>query len=914
MQRKVSLAIALIGNPSILLLDEPTAGMDPKSRRLVWDMIQTIKAEKEMVIVLTTHFMDEADILGDRIGIMHTGELKCSGSSLFLKLRFGIGYRLHLTFAANAANAAAAAASSSSSSSAVVVNEESVRRPTVAKVGVLRLLGRVLARGVQRHFALTSEGNLMKANTVSDRAVFDLSVYTQHTRFVHRLSSVSILPDSGECGFILSRHDAQTFKCDLQTQFVAASREERDEWITALRGVGWMPFHEVGAAGIVESKEEAPHGDDDDDIESLVRRYASQATLISSISSDDSTLAATTKQEVWSLPLTDAPNFGALLATLESDQVRRDFGIKEHVLGLTTLEEVFLRLTSVAEEEEESYAAPTAGGGIDSDGNSVCAHGYQSISNPKEAPTGDAFDGYDGTTNTTEAAPRSAAQSRPTCLRVAKSIIYVRGLSQLRDARSFFFKTGLPLVWTVLAFVITHFVGSSRTQHSSVMTMMPSDVLEPSDLPLVVGLVNVQCGTNTSGIRLHSFETEVALQADWDLRRNAPSMTRVLGAFVLRSGALVDDDDDATLSPMGPSIEMVYNASYTAVLPMLQNVLTNCQRLDDGERFVVNSHPLPNPKSAVVDFTQLLCPMFLGMAFMQITLGAIPVAQWKLRKIQHQLYLMGVSPLAYWASNMLYDVLQAVPNALISTICAAAFTSTRGPLLGGAAWIGWLLVIVSYPLAVVPFSYLAAFFFKDERTLTAVFPLLTAAFSLIPYIVVWVMGTNENENIRNWGDHLGDIFVLVPPYTIQRGIGTLLSISSSKPSGAHATIGDLVAPSNHFIYVIASNFIMAPLSVFALYLLERARMMKRGGKKKKNYDARSNTFNIFSYCTDGRCLVAGYIDCLWRGRRKTQQPRHSCHRSTKSFLCKQWHRIRVVSICSFHCGCSQAKVNNESHA
>ena len=107
-------------------------------------------------------------------------------------------------------------------------------------------------------------------------------------------------------------------------------------------------------------------------------------------------------------------------------------------------------------------------------------------------------------------------------------------------------------------------------------------------------------------------------------------------------------------------------------------------------------------------------------------------------------------------------MLQAVPVALVATLCAVAFEATRGPLLGGAAILGWLLVIIGYPLAVVPFSYLAAFPFKGERVLTAAFPLLIAAFSLIPYIVVWVMGTSEHENVREWGESLGDIFVLIP--------------------------------------------------------------------------------------------------------------------------------------------------------
>lgn len=66
--------------------------MDPAARRALWDLLQLEK--KGRTILLTTHFMDEADVLGDRIAIMSDGELKCCGTSFFLKKRFGTGYRL----------------------------------------------------------------------------------------------------------------------------------------------------------------------------------------------------------------------------------------------------------------------------------------------------------------------------------------------------------------------------------------------------------------------------------------------------------------------------------------------------------------------------------------------------------------------------------------------------------------------------------------------------------------------------------------------------------------------------------------------------------------------------------------------------------------------------------------------------
>ena len=74
------------------MLDEPTSGMDPSARRFTWDLLQQQKEGR--TILLTTHFMDEADILGDRIAIMTEGNIKCCGSPLFLKNKYGVGYHM----------------------------------------------------------------------------------------------------------------------------------------------------------------------------------------------------------------------------------------------------------------------------------------------------------------------------------------------------------------------------------------------------------------------------------------------------------------------------------------------------------------------------------------------------------------------------------------------------------------------------------------------------------------------------------------------------------------------------------------------------------------------------------------------------------------------------------------------------
>ncbi|KAG0722166.1 ATP-binding cassette sub-family A member 3 [Chionoecetes opilio] len=92
MKRKLSVGIALCGGSRVVFLDEPTSGMDPGARRLIWDLLQQERTGR--TILLTTHFMEEADLLGDRIAIMANGVKQCCGSSLFLKKIYGAGYRL----------------------------------------------------------------------------------------------------------------------------------------------------------------------------------------------------------------------------------------------------------------------------------------------------------------------------------------------------------------------------------------------------------------------------------------------------------------------------------------------------------------------------------------------------------------------------------------------------------------------------------------------------------------------------------------------------------------------------------------------------------------------------------------------------------------------------------------------------
>jgi ABC-type multidrug transport system ATPase subunit len=98
MRRRLSLAIAMIGSPSVVFLDEPTTGLDPQSRRSVWDCIA--KFQQDRAMVLCTHSMDEASVLCQRLGIMCNGELRFVGTQFELRDKFihEYTYRLDVIF------------------------------------------------------------------------------------------------------------------------------------------------------------------------------------------------------------------------------------------------------------------------------------------------------------------------------------------------------------------------------------------------------------------------------------------------------------------------------------------------------------------------------------------------------------------------------------------------------------------------------------------------------------------------------------------------------------------------------------------------------------------------------------------------------------------------------------------------
>ena len=96
-KRKLSVAMAMIGNPPLVFLDEPSTGVDPQAKRFMWNIVSKISTlRKKSAVIITTHSMEEAEALCTKMGIMVAGEFKCFGSSQHIKDKYGTGYEIEV--------------------------------------------------------------------------------------------------------------------------------------------------------------------------------------------------------------------------------------------------------------------------------------------------------------------------------------------------------------------------------------------------------------------------------------------------------------------------------------------------------------------------------------------------------------------------------------------------------------------------------------------------------------------------------------------------------------------------------------------------------------------------------------------------------------------------------------------------
>ena len=156
MRKRLSFAAALIGDPELLILDEPTTGMDPRVRRTVWDIIL---GERDRAVVLATHYMDEADLLSDRVAIMDRGRIIAEGSPDELKRRYGPKAVVNLRVSGSAESALEAVRSLGLEPS--FSREDELRVPVDdPDEGSPKIVSALLTRGIRIDFLKVSRPSL----------------------------------------------------------------------------------------------------------------------------------------------------------------------------------------------------------------------------------------------------------------------------------------------------------------------------------------------------------------------------------------------------------------------------------------------------------------------------------------------------------------------------------------------------------------------------------------------------------------------------------------------------------------------------------------------------------------------------------------------------------------------------------
>ncbi|XP_041616343.1 phospholipid-transporting ATPase ABCA7 isoform X2 [Vulpes lagopus] len=136
MQRKLSVAMAFVGGSRVVILDEPTAGVDPASRRSIWELL--LKYREGRTLILSTHHLDEAEVLGDRVAVVAGGRVCCCGSPLFLRRHLGSGY--YLTLAKARPSPAAGGEGNADSEAAAGPGREAERAGQRSAAGAAQLL------------------------------------------------------------------------------------------------------------------------------------------------------------------------------------------------------------------------------------------------------------------------------------------------------------------------------------------------------------------------------------------------------------------------------------------------------------------------------------------------------------------------------------------------------------------------------------------------------------------------------------------------------------------------------------------------------------------------------------------------------------------------------------------------------
>ncbi|XP_077983375.1 phospholipid-transporting ATPase ABCA3-like [Glandiceps talaboti] len=718
MKRKLSCAIALIGGSKIVILDEPTSGMDPYARRATWELLLKHKTGRTMV--LTTHFMDEADLLGDRIAIMANGQIMCSGSSLFLKNRFGIGYHMNLVKGDTVDKAAIDNMVKSYVPTAAMVSDVGAElsyilpreNSTVFTALFKDLEENLQPLGINSYgvSVTTMEEVFMKVGEMAEEAENEENgvgmatndVDSDDTTLVKPVGSKSAVIDMSSLPDTLvvdSHKDTKSYnlpQVGTSSQFVEATDStppsiliKNPDYLTGI-GLKWQQFIAMFVKRFYNSKR---------DVKAVITQLFLPLLFI----------LFGLLVEVTNNPSQADPPLELKLSDLTDSQ-------------LTNLEGYYADLRSNGQQEMLFQNVETYLSTISMNSNNVTTL-------TSDIETSNQGSLIDGTTRTTDS----------DCCNYGHQVLNDVCVPKINDAG-----TNTGLCDDVEGF------GYYDCKNCITSTEM----------------VDLQCplGVNTSYLddKLTYFQEYVLRQSN-----SEEYFETYVAGFTLS-----DDDEDLykTILTLWYSNQGYHIAAQT--LSAADNMILQ-QMTDSSYSIEVTNYPLPLSTESSVTQTSadfgsvgLAILIAFGLAFLAASFSPFIVEE-KESKAKHLQFVSGVDPFSYWTATFVWDFINYLVVFVVLIILFAAFNTDS---FSGRNFGSVIVILLLYGWAALPLVYCFTFMFKNSLAAFSVIYFIFALISMGSMIAVFVLDITDYPDEADLVDH---VFMLLPSHTMGQAMVTI---------------------------------------------------------------------------------------------------------------------------------------------
>eukprot|EP00754_Rhynchopus_humris_P018838 Rhum_TRINITY_DN14617_c0_g1::Rhum_TRINITY_DN14617_c0_g1_i1::g.105108::m.105108/K05643/ABCA3; ATP-binding cassette, subfamily A (ABC1), member 3 len=644
-KRKLSVACSLIGGSKLVFLDEPTAGMDVESRRAMWHLLRHPSVLQGRVIVLTTHYMEEADILGDSVAIMHKGCLHSWGSPFFLKSRMGAGYNISLA----------------------------------------------MQKGC------------------NPRRVLDFVQLRMKRVTVEQLSCTGT-------------------ELVLRVPMDAEPTAESVRLASQTLGIQYDGNPSVFKAAVTRVAESSP---------SDKKQAACQSVLAS---------------------MRSMAGFPAMLDEL--DAASAELRIEGYGVGMTTLEEIFMRIESEC-DEQELLPSPTGSETSLMDHTPLLPEGDKAVD--IAGRFGDLY-----TITDANQPPKSGSTLTTDQFR---GMLLKRFRCARRDKRALCFQFVLPVLFLLLALLIGSISPAKnpllpltgnvyKDDRDSVLTYSATPSKEAlftaNNFPGYV-LRNVTDATQGSYVGLSDY-LDATLETRWkgDIRGVAIAYT---------------EDTPVVLS------NMTYFHSMPAGIAGYLNALLQDKQTKEGKKggsVTVNSHTLPlSFRGKTIDNARMraISSLFISMPFALLPSTFVSfIVKERECKAKHVQMVSGAKRSAYWFSSFVFDFVAYLVTMTLAFLIF--FAAGRDSLVGdGHTFSATFMLFTSYGLSSILSGYVISFLFKSHVAAQNATMLLNLAGSVVLVLIVQILHyTTETES---FADTLTFFCRLVPTYALTDGLTQL---------------------------------------------------------------------------------------------------------------------------------------------